>query len=162
MKEDVVLPVAWGPRRVPLEPVGVAVRGEAARALARRLVARIDRGPEDSLEKLSGVAGPDLLILLGDPAALPWVEGAVYLGRDPGAPSLLLPTTREPSVPVDLLERALAGRAARFQAAPPLAVLLDPPLLASTLEARPLVRERLRAWLEPARPEAAPESERDA
>lgn len=154
MKEDVALPVAWGPRRVPLEPVGVAVRGEAARSLARRLLGRTD----EALDKLSGVAGADLLILLGDTAALPWVEGAVYLGRDPSAPSLLLPTTHEPSVPLDLLERALTQRAVRFQATPPLAVLLDPPRLASTLEARPLVRERLQAWLEAA-PEAAPEAD---
>jgi MoxR-vWA-beta-propeller ternary system protein len=145
MKDD-LLPVSWRPRPVPLDPVGVAARGEAARRLAQRLLARGD----ETLARLSGVAGPDLIVLLGEAAALPWVEGAAYLGRDAHAPSLLLPTNREPGVPLPLLERALLARAARLQAEPPLAVLLDPLLLASALEARPLVRSRLQAWLEEA------------
>lgn len=151
MRDD-LLPVAWRPRPVPLDPVGVAARGEAAKALARRLLAR---GDDEALSRLSGVAGPDLIILLGDAPALPWVEGAAYLGRDAHAPSLLLPTNREPSVPLPLLERALLIRASRLHAEPPLAVLLDPPLLASTLEARPLIRSQIRTWLEehPERPE---------
>jgi MoxR-vWA-beta-propeller ternary system protein len=145
MKDD-LLPVSWRPRPVPLDPVGVAARGEAARRLAQRLLARGD----EALARLSGVAGPDLIVLLGEASALPWVEGAAYLGRDAHAPSLLLPTNREPGVPLPLLERALLARAARLQTEPPLAVLLDPPLLASALEARPLVRSRLQAWLEEA------------
>jgi hypothetical protein len=146
MRDD-LLPVSWRPRPVPLDPVGVAARGEAARAMAKRLLARGDRS-EEALARLSGVAGPDLIILLGDASALPWVEGAAYLGRDAHAPSLLLPTNREPGIPIPLLERALLIRASRLQAEPPLAVLLDPPLLASTLEARPLIRSQIQAWLE--------------
>ena len=145
MRDD-LLPVAWRPRPVPLDPVGVAARGEAARVLAKRLLAR----GEESLSRLSGVGGPDLIILLGDAAALPWVEGAAYLGRDAHAPSLLLPTNREPTVPLPLLERALLIRASRLHTEPPLAVLLDPPLLASTLEARPLIPSQIRTWLEDA------------
>jgi hypothetical protein len=143
MKEELV-PIAWRPRPVPLEPVGVAARGEAVRIMARRLLARTD----EALGRLSGVAGRDLFILLGDAALLPWVEGAAYLGRDAQAPSLLLPTNREPTIPLPLLERALLTRAERLKAEPPLAVLLDPPLLASALEARPLVRTRLQLLLE--------------
>lgn len=138
MKDELV-PIAWRPRSAPLEPVGMAARGEAARALVRRLLARSDA----ELAKLTGVAGEDLIVLLGDSALLPWVEGASYLGRDARAPSLLLPTNREPTVPLPLVERSLIARAGRLQAEPPLAVLLDPPLLASVLEARPLVRRRL-------------------
>lgn len=144
MRED-LLPVSWRPRPMPLDPVGMVARGEAARALAKRLLARGD----EALSRLSGVAGPDLVILLGDAATLPWVEGAAYLGRDAHAPSLLLPTNREPTVPLPLLERALLIRASRLHAEPPLAVLLDPPLLASTIEARPLVRSQIETWLEP-------------
>ncbi|HWM91342.1 MAG TPA: hypothetical protein VN493_11295 [Thermoanaerobaculia bacterium] len=141
---DELVPIAWRPRAVPLEAVGVAARGEAARAMARRLLARSD----EELARLSGVAGQDLVILLGDSALLPWVEGAAYLGRDIRAPSLLLPTNREPTVPLPLVERALVARASRLKAEPPLAVLLDPPLLASAQEARPLVRRRLRFLLQ--------------
>ena len=141
MKDEQV-PIVWRPRTAPLEPVAMAARGEAARALARRLLARSD----EDLARLTGVAGQDLIVLLGhagDPALLPWVDGAVYLGRDARAPSLLVPTNREPAVPLPLVERALVARAAHLRAEPPLAVLLDPPLLASVLEARPLIRRRL-------------------
>jgi MoxR-vWA-beta-propeller ternary system domain bpX5 len=142
MKDDLI-PIAWRPRQVPLEPVGLAVRGEAARQLARRLLVRGD----DELSRLSGVAANGLLVLLGEAADLPWVDGAIYLGRDAGAPSLLLPATREPSAPLPLVERALLARARTAGAAPPYAVLADPPLLASTLAARPVARPVLSAWL---------------
>ena len=141
---DELVPIAWRPRSAPLEPVGMAARGEAARALARRLLARSD----EDLARLTGVAGQDLILLLGDAALLPWVEGAAYLGRDARAPSLLLPTNREPTVPLPLVERALIARAGHSKAEPPLAVLLDPPLLASVLEARPLIRRRLSLLLQ--------------
>jgi hypothetical protein len=146
MKEEQV-PIAWRPRSAPLEPIGMAARGEAARALARRLLARSD----EDLARLTGVAGQDLLVLLanaGDANHLPWVEGAAWLGRDARAPSLLLPTNREPTAPLPLVERALIARAGLARAEPPLAVLLDPPLLASLLEARPLVRHRLESVLQ--------------
>lgn len=136
--------VLWRPRAQPLAPVGAAARGRAARLLADRLLARSD----EELARLEGVAGEDLLVVLGPSAELPWTDGAVYLGRDPEAPSLLLPTTREPSVPLPLLERALTARALRVPGvAPPLAVFPDPPLLISTLQARPLTRVMLMIWL---------------
>jgi hypothetical protein len=133
--------VVWRPRTAPLDPVGVAARGEAARSLARRLLARED----EALARMSGAAAPGLLVVLGESADLPWVDGAVYLGKDTAAPFLLLPTTREPAVPLPLLERAFARAA---QAPPPLAVLLDPPLLASLEAARPILRSTLLRWLE--------------
>ncbi|SRR6266545_55937 len=132
--------VVWRPRTTPLDPVGVAARGEAARFLARRLLARED----EALARMSGAAAPELLVVLGESADLPWVDGAVYLGKDAAAPSLLLPTTREPAVPLPLLERAFVRAA---QAPPPLAVLLDPPLLASLEAARPILRTTLQGWL---------------
>ena len=122
----------------------MAARGEAARALARRLLARDD----EALARLSGVAGPELLVVLGVAADLPWVDGAVYLGRDADAPALLLPTTREPAMPPVLAERALIARAQALNAAPPLAVLLDPPILASAQAARPILRATLQSWLD--------------
>ncbi len=140
MSEEEIL-VSWQPRTAPLDPVAVAARGRAARALARRLLLCDD----DALARLHGTAAPDLLVVLGDAADLPWVDGAVYLGKDAAAPALLLPTTREPSVPLPLLERAFARAGV---AAPPLAVLLDPPLLASTESARPILRSTLEGWLQ--------------
>jgi hypothetical protein len=72
------------------------------------------------------VSGPDVLLVVGD--ELPWADGVVYLGRDPDAPKLLLPTTLMPEVPVDLFERALLHKFA--DAAAPLAVWGDRVLLA--------------------------------
>jgi hypothetical protein len=142
--KDELIPLTWRPREVPLDPVGLAARGEAAQALARRLLARDD----EALGRLSGVAAPGLLVILGEAADLPWVDGAVYLGRDADAPSLLLPTARAPSAALPLVERSLLARARKSGASPPYAVLVDPPLLASTQAARPLVRGVLKSWLE--------------
>jgi hypothetical protein len=146
--QDKLIPLCWRLRAEPLDPVGMAVRGAAARTLARRLLARDD----EALGRLSGVAAPDLLpdllMVLGEAADLPWVDGAVYLGRDAAAPSLLLPTTREPAVPLPLVERALLARARTSGTSPPYAVLVDPPLLASAQAARPILRPVLQAWLD--------------
>ena len=132
--------VVWRPRRTPLDPIAVAARGSAARALAQRLLARDD----EALARLNGAASRDLLVILGDSADLPWVDGAVYLGKDAAAPSLLLPTTREPSVPLPLVERAFARVAG---APPPFVVLLEPPRVASLEAARPILRGTLEGWL---------------
>ncbi|MFS8071489.1 MAG: hypothetical protein ACMG6S_34395, partial [Byssovorax sp.] len=99
-----------------------------------------------ALARLTGVAGPSLLIALGDGDALPWVDGVVYLGRDPRAPSLLVPTALAPNVPVALLERALLGRGEALAAL--LAVLVDPPALVGVGAARPIERAALTAWIE--------------
>ena len=140
---DIPLPIQWLPRPEPLRPTALAAQGQAALVLARRLLRDLDR--EEPLG-LSGTASADLLILLGEAESLPWVDGVQYLGRDPDAPSLLLPTTLAPSVAPSLLERAFLRRFPGL--APPLAVLPSLACVASAAEARPLDRERLRAWLE--------------
>ena len=136
------LQVRWRPRDEPLAPAAVVGQGEASRALARRLLALA----EGTLSKFRGVAAPGLLVALGAPEDLPWVEDAAYLGREPRAPSLLLPTSRAPDVAAELFERAARLRAGT--AAAPIAVLLDPPALVSVAAARPIDRASLAAWLE--------------
>src|SRR5262249_18847627 len=81
-----VMSLSWGPRAVPLAPCAVYAEGEAARALVRRLLARTD----EELARLRGVAAASLVLILGED--LPWVDGARYLGADPLALALLLPT----------------------------------------------------------------------
>ena len=132
--------VAWRERDAPLAPAAVAARGSASRTLARRLLTLDD----ERLGRLRGVAGSGLLVLVGAADDLPWVDGVVYLGVDPRARALLLPTTLEPDAPLPLLERALLDRRDR----PPLAVLLEPPALVSVGAARPVARAALAAWLE--------------
>jgi hypothetical protein len=133
------LPIAFLPRAAPLAPLAVAAQGQAARALAERLLAEDDA----ALAALAGVSAPDRLIVLGPEEALPWVDGVVYLGRDPAAPSLLFPTALAPAAPPALFERAVLTRAL----AAPVAVFADPPALASVAAARPIDRARLAVWL---------------
>jgi hypothetical protein len=107
--------IEWRPREPPLLPCAVAAQGDAAIALARRAAT--------SGRSLSCVAANGLIVLLGSAEDLPWVDGALYLGRDPNAPNLLLPTALAPTVPADLVERALTKRFA--SARPPLAILVE-------------------------------------
>lgn len=137
---NLALPSAWRSRDSPLEPSAVVATGPVAARLAEHLLRRTD----DPLARLRGVGAPALLVLLGALPDLPWVDGVVYLGRDPQAPSLLLPTTLEPRTHSALLERALLKSPAT-RAAAPLAVLLEPPQLISLAGARPITHARLRA-----------------
>ncbi|MFB1484232.1 hypothetical protein [Corallococcus sp. RDP092CA] len=129
----------WRPRALPLEPLAVAGVGPVALALGHRA----SRAGDAALASWSGVAGTDVLVLLGASASLPWVDGAVYLGRDPLAPSLLLPCALEPDVAPALLERALLAG----QGDAPLAVLPGAGVLVSVAAAQPVVRASLLAWL---------------
>ena len=136
-------PVSWVARDAPLPARACLMRGPAASAAAVRLLSLSD----SRLAALTACAADGLLVLLGDEAALPWVDGAVYLGRDPAAPGLLLPTNRVPAVPLDLFARALA---ARLPGGGPWAVV--PRDGAGTTAvclaaAAPVARPRVEAWL---------------
>jgi len=127
--------LSWRPRRTPLAADGVAGVGQVGKELARRLLARGDTGA------FRGIAGETTLVLLGrDP---PWVDGAVYLGREPGAPRLWVPTRLEPDLDAfrvgrKLLEMGLVG---------PVALLPDQGLAIPLSEAAPLQVEALQGWL---------------
>lgn len=112
--------ITWSPRAIPLAPVAVVASGPLAARLADRLLTFAD----DVLLRLRGVAGRDLVVLTGESSDLPWLDGVDYLGRDPLAPGLYIPTTLEPAPAAPLLERALRRRAPQLAA--PLA-LLPPP-----------------------------------
>jgi len=130
--------VAWRDRAAPLVPAAVLGLGPVASALGDRL----DRMSDDELTKLEGAAGREALVVLGPADRLPWVEGAVYLGRDPQAPTLLLPTAIEPHVHPALLEAAVARQ---FAGPGLVAVVADPPRLVRVEAARALDRRRLAA-----------------
>lgn len=124
--------VAWRPRAEPLEACAVFAAGQAALALRARMLADPEPG------RLRGVATKDAMVLLG--SDLPWADGVVYLGRDPEAPALLVPTRLEPDVPIAIVERALL----RQTSGAPLAVV--PPLVLPCASALALDRERLAAF----------------
>jgi hypothetical protein len=138
--------ITFSPRAEILDPVAVAGLGRAARALAGRLL----RLADEQLRELRGAAGDDLLVVLGETSALPWADGVAYLGRDPDAPRLLVPTMVRPDIGLDVLERAIARRAATLPSKlpGPWAVLVSPPQLFSVAHAAAIERDRLQAWLE--------------
>jgi hypothetical protein len=133
--------VRWKPRDAPLLPVAAAAHGEAAFALAKRLLQQQD----EQLGQLEGLAGKQLIVIRGSSDLLPWVDGIQYLGCDSTAPALLLPTNYQPSVPPALLARALAAKADDKGV---IALLPNPLLLIPMRNARPISRGTLASWLE--------------
>lgn len=125
-----------------LEPIAVVGLGAVARNLARRLLELDDA----ALHELRGTGGQKLLVVLGAPEVLPWVDGVTYLGRDPGATRLLIPTMMRPAIAVDAFERAIAHHVAPLPS--PWAVLPDARLLFSTAQSGAIDRELLGRWLE--------------
>lgn len=98
------------PRSEPLAVAGMHASGEPARALARLLAAR----PAAS-RRIAAVSSGGGIIATGDADALPWIDGATWLGREPEAPSLLVPTctalTPHARLVLALLERRYASLA---------------------------------------------------
>lgn len=128
--------VTWVEREPPLRPVAAAAVGDAARHLLMLLAQR-------PLEGLSGVVShePFAVVILAEADSLPWVDGVVYLGRDPIASGVLLPTTRRPDVPGDLFARAVLARVP--MQGWPVAVLETPMLLLPVGSARRLGRAEI-------------------
>jgi hypothetical protein len=132
--------LAWKPRLEPLVPSAALAFGEAARALAQRVLAFDDA----LLARLRGVGGDDVIVVLGEADILPWADGVEYVGRSPDAPSLLLPTTVAPSLGDGLFERAIARTPG---GEPPIAISPARRRAVSVAAARPIDRARLSAWL---------------
>jgi hypothetical protein len=128
--------LAWIEREPPLAVAGVVGLGPAARALGRRLLARGDA------EAFRGLVREETLVLLGrDP---PWAEGVVYLGREPLAPGLYLPTrlrtVEDPSLVGErLLLEGVHGAAA---------LLPEQGIVLALAEARRLDPDQLRDWVD--------------
>ena len=104
--------------------------GEVAQVLARRVL-------QVGVDGLRGLATNDALLLIGDD--LPWVDGVRYLGCPSDCPGLWMETTLEPSLPLELVRRALAAGAG------PIAVV-DDQVYALAI-ARPLCAQALNDWL---------------
>jgi len=79
---------------------------------------------DEALSRLAGASQARQVLLLSCPQEhLPWVDGVVYLGTDPRAPGLRLPTALEPGpVPIQLFERSLRLAFAEAAAGGPLGV----------------------------------------
>jgi len=87
----------------PLAPCGLVAR---CGARADALLARLLELDDDALRKLRGVRTNDGdVVVLGPPDALPWFDGARYVGE--ATPGLYVVTTRTTSVPAPLAAKAL-------------------------------------------------------
>jgi len=127
-------PVRWRRRSIPLRPSAVWVPRDRVPAQAWARDARLPRW--------RAVALPDGLVVLG--SELPWAEGATWLGADPDAPTLLLPTRLEPDHPVDLVASAIERAVPHGR--PPVVVLPHLDLLIPVGRPGHIDAERLRAW----------------
>lgn len=127
-------------RAAALDAVAAAATGDTAQALAERLLLFTD----DALAGLRGVAAPGLVAVMGETAALPWVDGIVYLGRDGDAPRLLMPTTLRPTLNAELFEEAIARHA---RGTGPWAVLAAPPRVIPFGDAVAVERSHVLRWL---------------
>jgi MoxR-vWA-beta-propeller ternary system domain bpX5 len=121
----------WERRLPPLDPAAVVGRGPVRDDLARRIAA--DPDPT----RLRVTASGEWMLALGRADDLPWVDGAAYLGWDHG---ILLPTTRRPAVPMELLARSL-----RRSHPAELIALLPGGILTSVMPAHPVDVTRLGA-----------------
>jgi len=99
--------LAWREREPSLPPAGLVAAGTVAPAL----LAELKRRDPASLQDLSAVATPALLVLRGDAGQLPWIDGVRYCAPDPDAPGLWLPTWLAPTLPPDLVQASLQRRA---------------------------------------------------
>ncbi|MCA9520162.1 MAG: hypothetical protein KC609_04295 [Myxococcales bacterium] len=113
------LVLEWKPRPDPLAPLAALAEGD----VTPRLRARLSRFGDEALTHVAGAQGDDWLCVIAERPRLPWVEGIQYLGRDPDASALLLPTTHRPNIPVALLQRILIHRFS--QSLPPLALCIQ-------------------------------------
>lgn len=93
----------WRDRADPPAPRAAVAWGRQATLLHTRLAAL----PPDALPTLDATAGGELLVVAGDAAALPWIDGIAYAAPCDEAPALWLPTRSEPDLPLDLLARRL-------------------------------------------------------
>ncbi len=132
--------VAWIPRDEPLAPIAVAARGAAASALAARLA----RSDDAALARLRGVAGPSLLIALGEGDALP---GSTASSTSAAIPARPRSSSRPRSRPTSRSRCWSARSSGEGRIAAPIAVLVDPPALVGVGAARPIERARLDAWI---------------
>ena len=96
-------PWQWRVRTAQVEAMAAVAWGDAA----GRLHAQLTRDAAAAPGRWSASASRDVLVVLGDPASLPWVDGVAYAAPCGHAPALWLPTLWEPDLPGDLVARAL-------------------------------------------------------
>lgn len=129
----------WQPRNRPLQPLIVAGRGTIACGLLNKCL----RFSDEQLQHYQGVATDDVVLIKSN-EALPWIQGATFLGRDDLAPHLYVPTNLQTDISIALLDKAIY----RKLGAAPVAVLPRYSALLPLTELLTLDRRVIAAWLE--------------
>lgn len=119
----------------------------AGRSCAAAVKARLLGATDDELTTLRGVVTTDAIVVLGEPSALPWVDGVTYLRVSEGEPSVLLPTFARTSIPESVWARAIS--LAHPDVVRPIVADISTHTLISAGNARPIVRKILEAWAAP-------------
>lgn len=102
----------WIPEEAPPSPRAAVALGAARQPLWEQLRQQSDA----ELAGLSLTANRDVLIVLAAAERLPWTAGIAYAAPRPDVAALWLPTTQRPSLPLDIVERAVRGRFQRHPA----------------------------------------------
>ena len=102
-KMKLLLEIKWQNRLDALEPLAVIAFDRAAIRLREKLLSLED----EKLSILQGIFAENLLFVAGANDILPWVDGVIYLGKNPNALSIYLPTNLRPEMPLDLFEKSL-------------------------------------------------------
>jgi len=140
--------LAWALRAEPLPVVACFASGRQPATLDRRLQSL--GGPRVAgLRLIETVQGT---LILGAESALPWMPDLIWLGREPGAAQLLLPTQWQPGLPLEWVEAACVQRVGgacavipRVAYAPSRQADAAELLLLATAGARPVLEARPRA-----------------
>ncbi len=132
-------PIKWIPRQTPLTAMAVVTKQPVAAQLVSKLLLRIDK----ELSELKGCYAGDYVVIIGDESMLPWINGAVYFGKDPDAPSLLMPTHSKPTVHTGLVEKAFSKLTAKGR----IIIMPDDAVVIPILKALPLDTNALKAFL---------------
>ena len=100
-------PWQWRARTAPVAAMAAVAWGDAAARLHAQLSRQYSHIVGLVPGRWSATASRDVLVLQGEPASLPWVDGVAYAAPCDCAPALWLPTLWEPDLPGDLVARAL-------------------------------------------------------
>ena len=92
----------WSHRDEPLAPVAAWFETRLLELLRLRLLSFT----QTRLALLNVIVAREGVLILGDADALPWIDGAIWLGRDEAANELLQPTLWQTDVPSILLRQA--------------------------------------------------------
>lgn len=131
--------ITWFKRKSPLPAKLAAAIGATSIKLGRRLLAY----ENNRLEQFKAVASHNLLIIASENSQLPWVDAIIYLGCDPAATQLYMPTLLKPNLAVALLQK----RCLQLYQQSPLAILPATNQIVALQSLQTIDKSSIRHWI---------------